>query len=137
MKQLFLFMAAIVLVSCGEKEDTEQKNELSKIIEDYEKVEGQHYQAFYGGNDQLKTEGMYDADGKRHGVWTQYFPDGRKQSITEYKHGLKDGYSMVYHINGSIYYRGEYQNDQMVGEWDFYDVNTGEKDQTKDYGYPK
>lgn len=137
MKHLFVFIAVIAFVSCVTKEENEAQGTASRIIEDYEKVEGQNYRAFYGSNDQLKMEGQYDAKGERHGIWTYYTIDGKKQSVTEYKHGLKDGFSIVYHPNGSIYYRGEYQNDQMVGVWDFYDTSTGEKSHTKDYGYPK
>lgn len=138
MKHFFVFLALIALSSCGgEKTDDVSPNSSVEFKEDYEKVDGQYFRAFYGSNDQLKTEGMYDKEEKRHGVWTQYFLDGRKQSIIEYKHGLKDGFSLVYHENGSLYYRGEYKDDQMVGQWDFYDVKTGNKSQTKDYGYPK
>lgn len=104
--------------------------------DDYEKTEDQLFQSYYGSNDQLKTEGAMDNEGKRHGIWTSYFPDGKKQSITEYKHGLKDGYSIVYQSNGAIYYKGEYRNDKMVGTWDFYDTKTGEKTKSKEYGYP-
>lgn len=139
MKYLFVFFTAMMaLISCGGKEAAgEVSDSSSKIIEDYEKIEGQHYRAFYGGNNQLKTEGQYDKDGKRHGIWVQYFPDGKKQSVMEYKHGLKHGYSIVYHANGSLYYRGEYKDDQMVGVWDFYNTETGEKSHTKDYGSPE
>lgn len=138
MKHLFFIFTALLLASCtnGEKE-TAKKDSVPKIVEDYEKVDGQNYRAFYGGNNQLKTEGFYDEKGKRHGIWTHYTVDGKKQSITEYKNGVKDGYSIVYHPNGSLYYRGEYQNDQMVGVWDFYNTQTGEKSHTKDYGSPK
>lgn len=137
MKYLVVFFSFIVLISCGGKEEAVTPDTTSELIDDYEKIEGQHYRAYYGSNDQLKIEGYYDHEGKRHGIWTHYTVQGKKQSVTEYNHGVKDGYSIVYHPNGSLYYRGEYQNDQMVGVWDFYDTNTGEKSHTKDYGYPK
>lgn len=137
MKQFIFFLSLITLVACKNNESDVEKAVPEKVAEDYEKVEGSSYRSFYGSNDQLKMEGIYDDAGKKHGVWTYYFPDGRKQSVTEYKNGLKDGYSVVYHANGSIYYSGEYREDKMVGIWDFYDTETGKKSHTKDYGTPE
>lgn len=125
------------MVSCQNNEDEVSTDKKSELKEDYEEVKGSSYKAFYGGNNQLKMEGEYDSKQNRHGIWTYYTVDGKKQSITEYKHGIKDGYSIVYHPNGSLHYRGEYRDDVMVGVWDFYDVNTGNKSDSKDYGYPK
>ncbi|HLU86759.1 MAG TPA: hypothetical protein VKZ44_03320 [Taishania sp.] len=134
---LYVLLTCFILTGCKDETAADDPNRVStEVKEDYEKVDGSHYKAFYGSNDQLKTEGTYDSKGKKHGIWVHYFPDGRKQSIVEFRHGLKNGYSIVYHANGSIYYRGEYKDDEMVGEWDFYDVNTGQKSHTKDYGYP-
>jgi antitoxin component YwqK of YwqJK toxin-antitoxin module len=137
MKQFIFIVSLLLVASCNNKEEVPaEKESTSQIVEDYEKVDGRSFRAYYGSNNQLKTEGMYDEEGKKHGVWTQYFPDGKKQSVGEFKHGLKDGYSVVYHANGSIYYSGEYRDDQMVGIWDFYDTQTGKKSHAKDYGYP-
>ncbi|MBX2949431.1 MAG: hypothetical protein KF704_09170 [Crocinitomicaceae bacterium] len=137
MKQVIFFLSLITFVACKSNEGDVDNKTPEKVTEDYEKVEGGNYRAFYGSNDQLKTEGMYDESGKKHGVWIHYFPDGRKQSVLEYKHGVKDGFSVVYHANGSIYYSGEYRNDKMIGIWDFYDTETGKKSHTKDYGTPE
>ena len=90
MKQFILFLSLITLVACKNNENDAENNGTEKVVEDYEKVEGNSYRSFYGGNDQIKMEGMYDDAGEKHGVWTYYFPDGRKQSVTEYKNGLKD-----------------------------------------------
>ncbi|MCO5259661.1 MAG: hypothetical protein M9916_05910 [Crocinitomicaceae bacterium] len=135
MKYWFVLLALLTVVSC--KNNEQQKEEEPTIVEDYEKIEGGQYRSFYGSNNQLKMEGEYDENQERQGIWTYYTIDGKKQSVTEYKHGKKDGYSIVYHENGSIYYRGEYRNDEKVGVWDFYDTSTGQKVSSKDYGYPK
>jgi len=134
--KFWLFMLGLVVfTSCQEKQASDEKKQ--EIVEDYEKIEGNQYRSYYGGNNQLKIEGEYDDNQQRHGVWTYYTVDGKKQSVTEYKHGIKDGFSIVYHPNGSVYYKGEYRNDQQVGVWDFYDTNTGKKAYSKDYGQPK
>lgn len=137
MRYLFILIGLFIVSSCGGNATTKEEKEAPAITEDYEKLEGQTFQSFYGSNNQLKMEGEYDENQQRHGVWTYYFIDGKKQAITEYKHGLKDGQSIVYHPNGSLYYKGEYKNDHKVGVWDFYDTNTGEKSSSKTYEYPK
>lgn len=141
MKKFYILMCLVVLAACKseEKEETTTKNpsDSVEIKDDYEKIENGYFRSYYGTNNQVKVEGLLDRDSNRHGIWKSYFSDGRQQSLTEYKHGLKDGFTVVYHINGALYYRGEYRKDVEVGVWDYYDVNTGKKSTTKDYGYPK
>lgn len=136
MKYLFIVIGLFIMSSCS-NETTKKEKESPKVVDDYEKVDGKLFQSFYGSNNQLKMEGEYDENQKRHGIWTYYTIEGKKQSVTEYNHGLKDGYSIVYHPNGSLYYKGEYKNDHKVGVWDFYDTTTGEKSSSKTYEYPK
>lgn len=134
----FIWMACILLMaacSTGDEEKLLTEKEV-EFKEDYVLEEDGLHREYYGSNDQLKVEGINTPQGKRHGVWTHYFPDGKPQSVVEYKNGIRDGYTIVYHSNGSIYYSGEYRNDEMVGTWSYYDVQTGKKNQVKELGYP-
>lgn len=45
----------------------------------------------------------------------------------------KEGFSLVKYPNGRIHYRGEYQNDKMIGLWSTYDEK-GNLITEKDYG---
>src|SRR5690606_2916747 len=98
-KSGILVLLMISFNSC--KSETEDQPEKTEIREDYEETEGRNYRAYYGSNNQLKIEGQYDGKGNRHGVWTYYTDRGTKLSVTEYKNGLKDGFIVVYHPNGS------------------------------------
>ncbi len=136
-KILYLsIVVAGILYSCSNTEDISEQ-ETSYLKEDYIKEDDNYYQEFYGGNDQLKMEGAFDKDKNRHGIWKYYTVDGKTLSITEYKNGIKHGYSIVYAPNGALKYRGEYADDKQVGEWKFYNSETGQLDKTVDYGYPK
>ena len=84
------------------------------------------YQEWYPGRNQLKIEGMFDEQYKRHGKWVFYDKNGIELSMTTYTHNLKQGFSIVKHPNGVIYYRGEYNQDKKVGLWTFYN-DKGEK----------
>ena len=41
--------------------------------------------------------------------------------MTEYKHGIKNGVTMVKYDTGVIRYIGEYKDDQQTGIWKTYD----------------
>ena len=69
---------------------------------------------------------MFDEQYKRHGKWVFYDQNGIELSMTTYTHNLKQGFSIVKHPNGVIYYRGEYNQDKKVGLWTFYN-DKGEK----------
>lgn len=60
-------------------------------------------------------------NGKRQGVWSCYFPDGKAQSFCDYEDGVLTGTSVVYHPNGTTYYTGNYHHGHEVGLWRFYD----------------
>ena len=53
-----------------------------------------------------------------------------------YDHGKKEGFSLVKYPNGRIHYRGEYQNDKMIGLWSTYDEK-GNLITEKEYGVRK
>ncbi|MCC6839543.1 MAG: hypothetical protein IT230_05230 [Flavobacteriales bacterium] len=68
----------------------------------------------------LQMEGNMRA-GKRHGLWTSYFPNGRVRSRSEYVAGRLEGVATVFRETGGMYYTGQYSNDRQVGEWRFFD----------------
>ena len=69
---------------------------------------------------QVKMEGAMK-DGQREGVWTAYFPDGRPQSIADFKAGKMNGTSKVYWENGNLRWEGFYKEDRRFGKWKYYD----------------
>ena len=139
MKKLLYIALGLMLFStaaCTDAEDTAIIEENSMLKDDYIIDENNYHKEFYGGNDQLKMEGAYDQNKERHGIWKYYNVDGKTISVTEYKHGLKHGYSIVYTATGALKYRGEYADDKQIGEWKFYNAETGQLDKTVDYGQP-
>jgi len=131
------FIMLFILFSCSNSKDNVPVQEKKMENQEVEQLENGHYRLFYEGTNQLKMEGVYDSDNQRHGVWTYYTPEGKTQAVTEYQHGKKHGYAIVYHPNGALYYRGEWHKDQQVGKWDYYDPKTGNKVNTKEYDSPK
>ncbi len=132
---IFIF----VLCACGENASTESNkiNSDTNVEDESDAKTGLYkpglidtidyqYQEWYPGRNQLKIEGMFDEQYKRHGKWVFYDKNGIELSMTTYTHNLKQGFSIVKHPNGVIYYRGEYNQDKKVGLWTFYN-DKGEK----------
>ena len=132
---IFIF----VLSACGENASTESNkiNSDTNVEDESDAKTGLYkpglidtidyqYQEWYPGRNQLKIEGMFDEQYKRHGKWVFYDKNGIELSMTTYTHNLKQGFSIVKHPNGVIYFRGEYNQDKKVGLWTFYN-DKGEK----------
>ena len=129
-----------MLSACGENASTESNkmNSDTNLEDESDAKSGLYkpglidtidyqYQEWYPGRNQLKIEGMFDEEYKRHGKWVYYDKNGIELSMTTYTHNLKQGFSIVKYPNGVIHYRGEYNQDKKVGLWTFYN-DKGEKD---------
>lgn len=74
----------------------------------------------YYENNQLEFEGEYDVEGRRHGQWKYFFPNGALWSIGSFDHGIKTGKKEVYWPSGQMRYEGQFEKDQKQGKWVFY-----------------
>ena len=137
------YLSLIILLVIAACSSENSVNDLEKKVESgvAQKAESkptqirnkQWHQQTYPGSDQVKIEGPVDKVGKRHGVWKGYSEQGTLASMTEYKHGVKNGISIVYYPNGGVNYKGEYKNDKPTGIWKVYDRKTGKLINEKDY----
>lgn len=91
------------------------------------------HQEFYD-NGALKIEGK-KVNGKRHGQWTSYYPDGKKWSETTFDNGVKSGPTRSFYENGMMRYSGQYKNDEKAGTWNFYN-DAGVLEKTADLSAP-
>ena len=70
-------------------------------------------------DDQKVAEGIY-MDGKRIGIWKEYFPNGVLKSKITYDNGRPNGYAIMYHDNGKIKEEGLWQNTRWIGDYKLY-----------------
>ena len=68
-------------------------------------------------------EGEYK-NGKKHGPWKLYYPDGQLKSEATFHDGLYTGYYCSYHENGAKKFEGRYapirgnsRDGRKEGEW--------------------
>ena len=130
-KIVFVFVTLFLIFGC---ENTTDKKIDKKIkIENLVEVKDGVFTEWYPGKKQIKFQGGQDDLGNRDGKWTFYAENGTELSFTLYDHGKKEGFSLVKYPNGRIHYRGEYQNDEMIGLWSTYDEK-GNLITEKEYG---
>lgn len=133
-KIVFVFVTLFLIFGC---ENTSYKKNDKKIkIEKLVEVKDGVFTEWYPGKKQIKFQGGQDELGNRDGKWTFYAENGTELSFTLYDHGKKEGFSLVKYPNGRIHYRGEYQNDEMIGLWSTYDEK-GNLITEKEYGVRK
>ncbi len=121
-------LSLIFLVSCGP--DLQER-----IIENYpdgQKKRVQFYtpdaensymarEVIYYENGNMKMDGYYNSDGKKHGKWTYWREDGKKWSEGYFTDGKDDKMRRTWHENGAKHYEGRYDKGTRVGKWKFYD----------------
>ncbi len=130
-KIVFVFVTLFLIFGC---ENTTDKKIDKKIkIENLVEVKDGVFTEWYPGKKSIKFQGGQDELGNRDGKWTFYAENGTELSFTLYNHGKKEGFSLVKYPNGRIHYRGEYQNDKMIGLWSTYDEK-GKLISEKEYG---
>lgn len=131
MKYFVLALITIVAVSCSNEEKKNPKTTHEKTPEKVEpvkvnnkadliEIKGSQYTEYYPDKKTIKFSGRQDDEGKRHGKWTSYTPQGNEKSTSMYKHGLRHGHTIVKYDNGRIHYYGEWRNDKKHGTWKSY-----------------
>ncbi len=73
-------------------------------------------------DDQKVEEGMYQ-DGKKVGIWKEYYPNNALKSKITFENGRPNGYAIMYHDNGKIKEEGLWQMARWVGDYKLYYEN--------------
>lgn len=121
MKYLLMFCALSILIACGENEE-EKKTIVPEKEEVISEVKNGIFTEYHPGTKNVKFQGGQDDAGQRHGIWYFYDEKGTQISMTEFKHGKKNGVSLHRYPNGAIQYSGEYKDDIQIGPWKTYDT---------------
>ncbi len=113
MKKTIFALLALAFFSCndnsGAKDQTKSKEkEIVDVVT-------------YHDNGVVEKKGK-SIDGKRHGKWESFYPNGYKWSEVNYRDGLKWGETMTFYPNGMMKWQGQYASDERVGLWIFYDT---------------
>lgn len=58
----------------------------------------------------------YDKEGLKHGVWKEFFPNGKLKKEYNYRHGVLDGLIKEYNQKGEIVLANRYYNDSIIDD---------------------
>jgi antitoxin component YwqK of YwqJK toxin-antitoxin module len=121
-KVLLLFLILSIFFSCQQKPEkkTETYEDGAPKMEQYFVEDNLTKEVTYYKNQQKRYEGEY-LDGKRHGRWVYWYPNGNVWSEGFFYQGENDSIRIVYHENGNKYYSGKYKKGQRTGVWKFWD----------------
>ena len=125
MKKLFLFLITVSLFCACQPKLTEKvevsfPNGQPQYVKILDESGDCVREVEYYETGQVKMEGPMK-EGQREGKWVAYFPDGRPQSIGDFKAGKMDGVTKVYWDNGNLRWEGFNKEDRRCGKWMFYD----------------
>lgn len=116
MKLILASLFCFLIASCTSKNNNINDQTIQPVAQD-ETSSGDFIELHENGN--IKIQGNL-VDRKREGHWETFYPNGVKQSESNYKNGLLNGKSASYYPNGSTRYVGEYYDDKQTGIWYFY-----------------
>lgn len=72
--------------------------------------------------EQKVEEGVY-AEGKKTGLWTEYYCNNNMKSKITFENNRPSGYAIMYHENGKIKEEGLWKNNRWVGDYKLYYEN--------------
>ena len=126
-----LFIALLVVFGCAKPINDEtliDKDGLKYHPDTNELYSGKVFKNRMG--DKNEYEGSYK-DGKKDGLWTDYYENGKKRSVETYKDGEKDGLYTYWHED-VLMYKGTYKDGKEDGLWTKWYVN-GQKMTVRTY----
>jgi antitoxin component YwqK of YwqJK toxin-antitoxin module len=65
----------------------------------------------------VRYEGITDEDGKRQGLWKEYYPTGELKSMGHYVNSNQEGDWKFYFENQKVEVEGRYKNGKKDGSW--------------------
>lgn len=80
----------------------------------------------YEGTEIIKTKSVVNKEGEKNGKEILYDRDGKKNKVSHWVNGVREGDFTVYWSNGKPYIKGTYRNGKLWGHYIVYD-KTGKK----------
>ena len=127
MKKLLLLSILFFLITCGSPENCETKIIDGLVYKNEKLYTGKC--AFYDDNNGGMISSHEFNNGKFHGKWKFYYPNGQLETVGKFDNGLRVGKWDYYHENGNKSQISRYSNGKKNGLWKVFDQNgkiTGE-----------
>ena len=115
------------MITCGSPENCETKIIDGLVYKNEKLYTGKC--AFYDDNNGGMISSHEFNNGKFHGKWKFYYPNGQLETVGKFDNGLRVGKWDYYHENGNKSQISRYSNGKKNGLWKVFDQNgkiTGE-----------
>lgn len=126
LKQVVILFILLSFSSCKRSHEVVSESYpdgAKKVVQSFKKDETLPFKETQYYQDGVKMmEGTF-TDGKRHGKWFYWYPDGQLWTEGTYEMEVEQGYKVVFHESGNKYYEGNYKDGNRSGIWKFYDTN--------------
>ena len=129
--KLFFYICLVTVLACSCSEENVEE-QVSQVKTPESGLVETGLKKTYYPNGNLQMKGKLNNDGLKEGIWTSYFENGQKNSESNFKNGINNGYSMVWYPSGNVRYFGDYLNGSKTGTWTFYNEK-GEVVKTESY----
>ena len=117
--KLFFYSCFLVVLAWSCTQEKSEKEDIHVETVNTNQIETGIKETYYP-NGKLQMRGKLNNDGQKNGVWISYFENGQKNSESNFKDGINNGYSMVWFPNGNVRYFGDYLNGKRSGTWTYY-----------------
>ena len=121
MKKILLLSILFFLITCGSPENCETKIIDGLVYKNEKLYTGKC--AFYDDNNGGMISSHEFSNGKFHGKWKFYYPNGQLETVGKFDNGLRIGVWNYYHENGKKSQVSTYLNGVKHGVWKVYDDN--------------
>ena len=74
----------------------------------------------YNDYGEVVSEGIIDNEGKKRGVWKDYYTSGETKAEGQYENNYRSGKWKFYHKNGQVEQTGDYSRGRITGLWRWY-----------------
>ncbi len=75
-----------------------------------------------GDKTKVSEEGIYK-DGKKEGIWKEYYKNGNLKSEITFTNNKPDGYAKLYYENGKLSEEGNWKGTKWIGNYKYYHEN--------------
>lgn len=135
-KYLILFIGVFIVtssfsqtntISCTNQDyfKTIQKMNANGVVETFytlkDNIEDGDYDFYLAHNPSKKYMSGKIVNGKKEGIWIEYYKSGELKSETNYKNGLANGKQTIYYKNGNIKEERNFKDDVISGIRKYYD----------------
>ncbi|MBT5188103.1 MAG: hypothetical protein HOM01_14945 [Kordiimonadaceae bacterium] len=127
MKKILLLSVLFFLISCNNLENCETEIINGLVYKNQVLYTGKC--AFYDDNNGGMISSHEYNEGRFHGKWRFYYPNGQLETVGKFDNGLRVGKWDYYHENGNKSQISRYSNGKKNGLWKVFDQNgkiTGE-----------